>query len=126
MAEALARTDLAHLANRPARVLSGGEQQRLAIARAWALQPQALLLDEPTSKLDPAATQAIEALLHTIHRVGTTIMMTTHNLGQAQRLASEIVFLHRGRLLEQTPAKEFFNQPRTPEASTFLNGGLLC
>lgn len=126
IAEALARTDLTQLADRPARVLSGGEQQRLALARAWALRPQVLLLDEPTANLDPAATQAIEALIRAIHQTGTTIMMTTHNLGQAQRLASDVLFLHRGRLLEQTPAREFFHQPRTPEASTFLTGGLLC
>jgi tungstate transport system ATP-binding protein len=126
VAEALARTELTHLANRPARVLSAGEQQRLAIARAWALQPQVLFLDEPTSNLDPAAIHAIECLLHSIHHTGTTLMTTTHDLGQARRLATEVLFLHQGRLLEQTPADEFFAQPRSAEAAAFLRGELLC
>ncbi|HYQ90611.1 MAG TPA: ATP-binding cassette domain-containing protein [Candidatus Competibacteraceae bacterium] len=123
--EALARTGLTHLADRPARVLSGGEQQRLAIARAWALQPQVLFLDEPTANLDPAATRAIEQLIRQIRGSGTTIMMTTHNLGQARRLAHEVLFLHHGRLLEQTAATEFFAQPRCPEAAAFLRGDLV-
>jgi tungstate transport system ATP-binding protein len=126
VAEALARTDLVHLADRPAQVLSCGEQQRLAIARAWALQPQLLFLDEPTSNLDPAATQAIERLICNIHHTGTTLMMTTHDLGQARRLATEVLFLHQGHLLEQTPADEFFAHPRSAEAAAFLRGELLC
>ncbi|MFO1433318.1 MAG: ATP-binding cassette domain-containing protein [Candidatus Competibacteraceae bacterium] len=125
VAEALARTGLTHLADRPARVLSGGEQQRLAIARAWALQPQVLFLDEPTANLDPAATRTIEQLIRQIRGFGTTIMMTTHNLGQARRLAHEVLFLHHGRLLEQTAATEFFAQPRYPEAAAFLQGDLV-
>ena len=123
--EALARTGLTYLADRPARVLSGGEQQRLALARAWALQPQVLFLDEPTANLDPAATRAIEQLIRLIRSAGTTIMMTTHNLGQARRLAREVLFLHQGRLLEQTAATEFFAQPRCPEAAAFLRGDLV-
>ncbi len=126
VAEALARTDLVHLADRPARVLSCGEQQRLAIARAWVLQPQVMFLDEPTANLDPAATQAIERLVRNIHHAGTTLMMTTHDLGQARRLATQVLFLHRGRLLEQTPADEFFAHPRSAEAAVFLRGELLC
>lgn len=125
VAEALARTGLSYLARRPARVLSGGEQQRLAIARAWALQPQVLFLDEPTSSLDPAATRSVENLVRTIHRTGTTVLMTTHDLGQARRLAEEVLFLHRGRLLEHTPASEFFARPRSAEASAFIQGRLL-
>lgn len=126
VAEALAHTDLSHLANRPARVLSGGEQQRLAIARAWALQPEVLFLDEPTSNLDPAATMAVENLVRTIHQAGTTILMTTHDLGQARRLAEEVLFLHRGRLLEHTPTSEFFARPGSAEAMAFIQGKLLC
>lgn len=123
--EALARTDLAHLARRPARVLSGGEQQRLAIARAWALKPQALFLDEPTSNLDPAATRAVEELVRTIHRSGTTVLMTTHDLSQARRLARDVLFLHQGRLLEHTPATAFFSQPKSAAAAAFIQGELL-
>lgn len=125
VAAALARTDLSHLADRPARVLSGGEQQRLSIARAWALQPDVLLLDEPTANLDPAATRAIEHLIQAIHASGTTLMMTTHDLGQARRLAQEVLFLHHGRLLEHAPATEFFQTPRSAEAAAFLRGDLV-
>jgi tungstate transport system ATP-binding protein len=126
VAAALTHTDLSHLADQPARLLSGGEQQRLAIARAWALQPQVLFLDEPTSNLDPAATRAVEDLIQTIHRAGTTLVMTTHDLGQARRLAREVLFLHQGRLLEHTPASEFFIRPKTLEAAAFIEGKLLC
>ena len=122
---ALEQVGLRDLADRPARVLSGGEQQRLALARAWALRPQILFLDEPTASLDPAATRMIEATLDAIHRQGTKIVMTTHDLGQARRHADEIVFLHRGRLLEHTAASQFFNSPQSPEARAFLAGELL-
>lgn len=123
--EILEQAGLLSLAERPARVLSGGEQQRLALARAWALKPQVLFLDEPTASLDPAATQAVEALLEHIQHTGTKIIMTTHDLGQARRLADEVLFLHHGRLLEQAPATAFFTTPRSPEAATFLEGSLL-
>jgi tungstate transport system ATP-binding protein len=123
--EALTQAGLVDLAARPARVLSGGEQRRLALARAWALKPQVLLLDEPTANLDPAATQAVEMLLERIHQTGTKIIMTTHDLGQARRLADEVLFLHRGRLLEHGPATEFFRKPQSKEASAFLEGQLL-
>jgi tungstate transport system ATP-binding protein len=106
-------------------VLSIGEQQRLALARAWAIEPELLLLDEPTASLDPAATRAVEEIVDAIHRAGTKIVMTTHDLGQARRLADEIVFLHRGRLVERAPAERFFDQPATPEARAFLDGELL-
>ncbi len=124
VAEVLARTGLAQLAGLPARVLSGGEQQRLALARAWALDPEVLFLDEPTASLDPAATRAVEELVETIHATGTKIIMTTHDLAQARRLADEVLFLYHGRLLETGPAAQFFAQPRTAEASAFLKGEL--
>jgi tungstate transport system ATP-binding protein len=123
--EALEQAGLLGLAGRPARLLSGGEQQRLALARAWALKPQVLLLDEPTASLDPAATQVVETFLEQIYKTGTKIIMTTHDLGQAHRLADEVLFLHRGRLLEHGPATEFFSKPQSKEASAFLEGRLL-
>ncbi len=122
---ALERAGLAELAQRPARVLSGGEQQRLALARAWVQEPQVLFLDEPTANLDPGATRRIEALIDGFHRNGTKIVMTTHDLGQARRLADEVLFLHRGKLVERAPAETFFDQPRSREAAAFLNGDLL-
>ncbi len=121
--QALARLGLAGLGDRPARVLSGGERQRLALARAWALRPEVLFLDEPTASLDPAATRTVEAALAEFQ--DTKIIMTTHDLGQARRLADEIIFLHRGRLLEQRPAAEFFAQPQSPEARAYVAGDLL-
>ena len=122
---ALKRYGLQNLADRPARVLSGGEQQRLAMARAWSLQPQVLFLDEPSAALDPGATGAIEEMIQAFHQEGLTIVMTTHNLGQARRLADDVIFLHHGRLLEHTPAEEFFTQPRSQAAAAFLKGELL-
>ena len=122
---ALAQGGLQDLADRPARKLSGGEQQRLALARAWALAPQVLFLDEPTANLDPAATRAIETMLEGFHAAGTKIVMTTHDLGQARRLADEVLFFHRGRLIESGPADIFFEQPQSAEASAFLQGELL-
>lgn len=124
-AEALERFGLTALAKRPARVMSGGEQQRLALARAWALRPEILFLDEPTSALDPAAVKSVEDAVLAFHEVGTRIVMTTHDLGQARRLADEVVFLCRGRLLEHTPAEIFFEQPQSAEAAAFLRGDLV-
>jgi tungstate transport system ATP-binding protein len=121
---ALGMVGLAALADRPARKLSGGEQQRLALARAAALAPEILFLDEPCASLDPAATRAVEEIVATLAARGTKIVMTTHDLGQARRLAGEVLFLHRGRLVEQTPAARFFDQPATPEAAAFLRGEL--
>ncbi|HEX6267592.1 MAG TPA: ATP-binding cassette domain-containing protein, partial [Burkholderiales bacterium] len=95
--EALKEVGLAHLAHRPARVLSGGEQQRLALARAWALHPEVLFLDEPTASLDPSATREIEAVIRAFDASGTKIVMATHNLGQARRLGDEVLFVHQGR-----------------------------
>ncbi len=115
---------LAQQASRPARVLSGGEQQRLALARAWALGPDVLFLDEPTANLDPAATHEIESLINMIHAAGTKIIMTTHNLGQARRLGDEVLFIDRGLLREQSPIERFFSQPASSEAETFIRGEL--
>jgi tungstate transport system ATP-binding protein len=117
---ALEKVGLSHLAERPARVLSGGEQQRVALARAAALEPSILFLDEPTASLDPTATRALEASLAELHAQGTTIVMITHHLGQARRLAEDIVFVHQGRITEHTPADEFFHQPRSTAAFEFL------
>ena len=122
--DALAKVGLASLAANPARVLSGGEQQRLALARAWAIGPEVLFLDEPTASLDPGATHEIEKVIGSMHAAGTKIVMVTHNLGQARRLGDKIVFLHQGRIAEQSPADLFFKQPRSPEAAQFLEGEL--
>jgi tungstate transport system ATP-binding protein len=122
--KAIERVGLGHLADRPARVLSGGEQQRLALARAWALRPEVLFLDEPTASLDPTATREIEAAIDAIHVSGTKIVMTTHNLGQARRLADDILFLNQGRLAERAPAERFFSAPATAEAAAFIKGEL--
>lgn len=115
---------LAQHANRPARVMSGGEQQRLALARAWALGPDVLFLDEPTANLDPSATQDIERIINAIHASGTKIIMTTHNLGQARRLGDEILFISDGRLMEHTPIDRFFAEPASAEAAAFIKGEL--
>lgn len=120
--EALDEVGLRALAARPARVLSGGEQQKLAFARVWALRPEVLFLDEPTASLDPAAARAVEQIVTDIHARGTTIVMTTHNLVQAKRLADDVIFLHAGRVTERTPAPEFFAAPRSAEAAAFLEG----
>ncbi len=123
--EALRRFGLESLAGEPARLLSGGEQQRLAIARAWALRPELLFLDEPTSQLDPGATRQIEEMVATLAAEGMTILMTTHDLGQCRRLAERVLFMHRGRILEDAPADRFFATPVSEEARAFLAGELL-
>ncbi len=122
--EALEEVGLAALAHRPARVLSGGEQQRLALARAWALHPEVLFLDEPTANLDPGATREIENVIKAFDASGTKIVMSTHNLGQARRLGDEVVFVHEGRVLERAPVESFFKQPATAEAAAFIKGEL--
>ena len=121
---ALAKVGLAHLATRPARVLSGGEQQRLALARAWALEPQILFLDEPTASLDPGATQEIERVIAEIVASGCKIVMSTHNLGQARRFADEVIFLDHGAVVEYSPARVFFQKPLSPQALSFMQGEL--
>jgi tungstate transport system ATP-binding protein len=121
----LAEVGLTGLARRPARQLSGGEQQRLALARALALDPAVMFLDEPTASLDPAATKAIEDIVRNVTARGVKVVMSTHDLGQARRLAGDVLFLHRGRLIEHSPAEEFFAAPRSEEASKFIAGELL-
>jgi tungstate transport system ATP-binding protein len=122
--EALERVGLDALAARQARVLSSGEQQRLALARAWALRPRIIFLDEPTASLDPAAAAEVERVIGEIHGAGTAIVMTTHNLGLARRVADDILFLHEGRLAERATTEDFFTAPRSPEAAAFLKGAL--
>jgi tungstate transport system ATP-binding protein len=119
---ALSDVGLLGVGDRPARVLSGGEQQRLALARAWALDPAVLFLDEPTASLDPAATRAVERIVGEIHARGTTIVMSTHNLAQAKRLADDVVFVHQGRIAERASAADFFRQPASAEARDFIEG----
>ncbi|HMB47956.1 MAG TPA: ATP-binding cassette domain-containing protein, partial [Afifellaceae bacterium] len=123
--ELLELGNLEHLRKQPARRLSGGEQQRLSVVRAMASRPKLLLLDEPTASLDPAATAAIEALVNEAHQGGTKIVFVTHDAGQARRIGDEVVFLHKGRLCEQTPAEEFFEQPVSVEAAAYLAGRLV-
>lgn len=124
-AEALARFGLSELAGRPARLLSGGEQQRLAIARAWALDPEMLFLDEPSSQLDPGATRQIEAMIANLASEGMTIMLATHDLAQARRLCQRVLFFHRGRIVEDAPAERFWKEPATTEGRAFIAGDLL-
>lgn len=122
---ALEQAGLGHLAGQAARLLSGGEQQRLALARAIAVAPDVLLLDEPTSSLDPHSTLKVEKLIARAAQDGARIVLVTHDPGQAKRFADEVVFLHRGRLLEHTPAEIFFDTPRSAEGRSFLAGELV-
>jgi tungstate transport system ATP-binding protein len=122
--EVLDAVGLRSAAYHPAGVLSGGEQQKLALARAWALRPEVLFLDEPTANLDPSATREVETIVDRIRASGTKIVMTTHNLGQARRLGDEILFISAGRLLEHSPVERFFTQPSTAEAAAFIKGEL--
>ena len=126
-AQALAALDevgLRGVAHRPARVLSGGEQQRLALARAWALHPEVLFLDEPTANLDPAAVREIETVIKAFDAAGTKIVMATHNLGQARRLGDEVIYLQSGRVMERAPIEQFFARPATADAAAFMKGEL--
>jgi tungstate transport system ATP-binding protein len=120
----LARVGLAHRGDDAARLLSGGEKQRLALARAWVARPRLLLLDEPTANLDPTATEAVEAIVREIRTDGARVVMATHNLAQALRLADDIVFLADGRVVEHVPARRFFSRPQSTEARLFLQGEL--
>lgn len=120
--QVLQAASLHRLAERPARLLSGGEQQRLALARALSTKPQALFLDEPTSSLDPAAALAIETLIDAARADGMTIVLVTHDVAQAKRLACEIAFVHHGRITERTPAGDFFAGPRSEPARAYLEG----
>jgi len=122
--EVLERVGLAHRTGDCARLLSGGERQRLALARAWAMRPRLLLLDEPTAALDPSATEAVERIIREIRTDGAKVLMTTHNLGQATRLADDIIFLADGRVQEHETAQRFFARPQSPAARAFLQGEL--
>src|SRR3954467_797965 len=121
---ALDEVGLRHLAHRPARALSGGEQQRLALARAWALHPEVLFLDEPTANLDPAAVREIERIIKAFDAAGTKIVMATHNLGQARRVGDEVIYLQAGRVMERATIESFFARPATAEAAAFVKGEL--
>ncbi len=125
LVRALALSGLQPLAHRRARHLSGGEQQRLALARCMAVQHRVLFLDEPTAHLDPAATRRVEEMMALIRDSGTRIIMVTHDIGQARRLADHVIFMHRGRILEDRPSTEFFAQPSSPEAAAYLAGELI-
>lgn len=122
--DVLNRTGLARFKNTPARRLSGGEQQKLALARAWGCRPEVLFLDEPTASLDPAATHAVEDIVQSMHDEGTCIVMVTHDINQAKRLGDDVMFMHKGQLLEHTSAENFFNKPESGEAAAFLKGEL--
>jgi tungstate transport system ATP-binding protein len=121
---ALARVGLQADADRPARALSGGQQQRLALARAWMLSPELLLLDEPTASLDPAAKREVEALIDAFARDGVTLVMSTHNLGQAKRLATRVAYLEAGRVVVDLPVNRFFSEPLPTAAAQFLRAEL--
>ena len=121
-AQALARVGLGELGSRPARALSGGQQQRLALARAWAVRPWLLFLDEPTASLDPTAKREVEALLAGFSAEGMTLVMSTHNLGQAKRLASRVVYLEAGEILRDLPTPLFFGDGLEGSASLFVKG----
>jgi tungstate transport system ATP-binding protein len=122
--EALEMAHLTDKAHQPARLLSGGEQQRLAVARALVCEPDLLFLDEPTSSLDPASTQMIEDLVSAAHLRGVTIVMVTHDLGQARRMGDEVIFLHAGRIAEHGPLHEVLGAPRSEAARAWVQGRL--
>lgn len=121
----LERVGLAEYARHPARQLSGGEQQRLVLARALAIDPEVLFLDEPTASLDPASTLLIEQVVLAAHERGTKVVFVTHDIGQAKRLADEIVFMHQGRVLEHSPAGSFFDKPQSEAAGHYLAGRII-
>ncbi|MEQ9172906.1 MAG: ATP-binding cassette domain-containing protein [Rhodospirillales bacterium] len=123
--EILQHAGLADRADQPARLLSGGEQQRLALARALATEPDVLFMDEPTSNLDPASTLVIEDITKAARDRGTKIIFITHDMGQARRLADDVVFMHRGKVLEHSPAAAFFNQPASAEAGDYMAGKII-
>lgn len=123
--EILELASLDHLAGTPARLLSGGEQQRLALARALATEPEVLLLDEPASSLDPAATLALEKMITTVRDCGTRLVLVTHDIGQARRLADTVLFMHRGRIVERARSAEFFEKPAQDSARAYLEGRIV-
>ena len=111
--------------NFPAKLLSGGEQQRLALSRALLRKPKLLVLDEPTASLDPASVQIIEQVIQDFTRQGGKVIFVSHDIGQAKRLGSEIVFLHKGKVLEHGVASDFLNNPVSDEARAYLNGHII-
>ncbi|GLQ05947.1 ATP-binding cassette domain-containing protein [Sneathiella chinensis] len=119
------RVGLAHVAHKDAGVISGGERQKLALARALITAPDVLFLDEPSTNLDGASTRDIEALIQAVVRDGTRVFLATHDLGQARRLADNILFIHHGAILEHAECDAFFDHPATPEARSFLRGDIL-
>jgi tungstate transport system ATP-binding protein len=121
----LEKVGLSDFAAMDAKALSGGERQKMALARALVSEPEILFLDEATTNLDGAATAAIEAILKSVIASGCKIVMTTHDLGQARRLADEIVFLHKGLLVENTTTTKFFEKPETALARSFVKGDIL-
>ena len=121
----LAQLQLDHLAQHPARLLSGGEKQRLALARALIINPAILFLDEATSNLDPASIETIETNLQSVSKRGMKLILVTHDVGQAKRLADDILFLHHGKLAEHSPAKSFFQKPKSSAARAYLAGKLV-
>jgi tungstate transport system ATP-binding protein len=124
-AKAAAEVGLNDALDRPVQVLSGGERQKMALARALIRHPQVLFLDEPCANLDGKSTREIEAVLRRARDTGTRIVMSTHDVGQARRLADDVFFIYRGRLHEAGPRDSFFDSPKTPETQTHLNGDLL-
>ena len=123
--EVLENAGMSHLAETQSGVLSGGEQQRLAIVRALACNPDIIFLDEPTSNLDPASVAAIERMVRDLQGRGIPIVLITHDLGQARRLADDVIFMHRGRVLERTPAPRFFAAPQSREAASYIKGEIV-
>ncbi|NNF77597.1 MAG: ATP-binding cassette domain-containing protein [Rhizobiales bacterium] len=116
---------LTDLSARPARLLSGGEQQRLSLARGLSCRPDVLLLDEPTANLDPASVAVIEGILKSACAEGVKIIFVTHDIGQAKRLGDEIVFLHQGKVAEQSAAERFFIHPTSEVAKAYLEGRIV-
>jgi len=123
--EWLERLGMENIKNLDARLLSGGEKQKLALARALITNPQLLILDEPTANLDGRATKDIEQILTQASSDGVKIIMTTHDLGQAKRMADDVIFLYNGLLHEQSAAISFFRKPKTAEAKAFLKGDIV-
>jgi tungstate transport system ATP-binding protein len=123
--QALQLAGLESRASTPARLLSGGEQQRLCLARALSLNPDTLFLDEPTASLDPASTLVIERLLVDAQHRGIKVIVVTHDVGQARRLAQDVIFLHHGKVIEHQPAPRFFREPDTDVARAFIAGGIV-
>ena len=124
-ADWLKRMNITEFANQRASFLSGGEKQKMAIARAMVLEPELLLLDEPTANLDGKTTREIEALLKELVSEGTRVIMATHDLSQVKRIATDVVFLHRGQLVEKQLVRDFFENPDSEKTKAFLRGDIL-